>query len=116
LSDLAAKECVPCKGGVAPLHGAALLVLQHQLGPDGNGWTIEREHHLEKEFRFPDFVTALAYVNRVGALAEAQNHHPDIALAWGRVRVTIWTHKIDGLTESDFVFAAKCDALAAIGR
>ena len=116
MSDLAGKECVPCKGGVAPLHGAALLVLQHQLGPDGNGWTIEREHHLEKEFRFPDFVTALAYVNRVGALAEAQNHHPDIALAWGRVRVTIWTHKIDGLTESDFVFAAKCDGLAAIGR
>jgi 4a-hydroxytetrahydrobiopterin dehydratase len=112
LSDLAAKQCVPCKGGVAPLHGAALLVLQHQLGADGNGWTIEREHHLEKEFRFPDFVTALAFVNRVGELAEAQNHHPDLFLAWGRVRITIWTHTIDGLTESDFVFAAKCDLLA----
>ncbi len=111
LSDLAAKECVPCKGGVSPLHGAALLVLQNHLGPDGNGWKIEREHHLEKEFRFPDFVTALAYVNRVGALAEAQKHHPDVFLAWGRVRITIWTHKIDGLTESDFVFAAKCDQL-----
>ena len=111
LTDLAAKQCVPCKGGVPPLHGAALLVLQHQLGPDGNGWKIEREHHLEKEFRFPNFATALAYVNRVGELAEAQNHHPDIALAWGKVRVTIWTHKIAGLTESDFVFAAKCDAL-----
>ena len=111
LTDLAAKQCVPCKGGVPPLHGAALLVLQHQLGPDGNGWKIEREHHLEKEFRFPNFVVALAYVNRVGELAEAQNHHPDIALAWGKVRVTIWTHKIDGLTESDFVFAAKCDAV-----
>ena len=111
LTDLAAKQCVPCKGGVPPLHGAALLVLQHQLGPDGNGWKIEREHHLEKEFRFPNFATALAYVNRVGELAEAQNHHPDIALAWGKVRVTIWTHKIDGLTESDFVFAAKCDAV-----
>jgi 4a-hydroxytetrahydrobiopterin dehydratase len=112
LTDLAAKECVPCKGGVPPLHGAALLVLQHQLGPDGNGWKIEREHHLEKAFRFPNFATALGYVNRVGELAEAQNHHPDIALAWGKVRVTIWTHKIDGLTESDFVFAAKCDQLA----
>jgi 4a-hydroxytetrahydrobiopterin dehydratase len=112
LSDLAAKQCVPCKGGVPPLHGAALLVLQHQLGEGGNGWKIEREHHLEKEFRFPNFVTALAYVNRVGELAEAQNHHPDIALAWGRVRITIWTHEIDGLTESDFVFAAKCDQLA----
>ena len=110
--NLAAKECVPCKGGVAPLHGAALLVLEHQLGVGGNGWKIEREHHLEKEFRFSNFVTALAYVNRVGELAEAQKHHPDLFLAWGKVRVTIWTHKIDGLTESDFVFAAKCDQLA----
>jgi len=112
MSGLAEKHCVPCKGGVPPLHGAALLVLHYQLGPDGNGWRIEREHHLEKEFHFPDFVGALAYVNHVGALAEAQNHHPDIFLAWGRVRITIWTHKIDGLTESDFVFAAKCDQLA----
>ena len=111
MSDLAAKQCVPCKGGVSPLHGAALLVLQHQLGADGNGWKIEREHHLEKEFRLPDFATALAFVNRVGELAEAQNHHPDLFLAWVRVRITIWTHTIDGLTESDFVFAAKCDQL-----
>ena len=100
-----------CEGGVAPLHGAALLVLHHQLGPDGSGWKIEREHHLEKEFRFANFAAALAYVNRVGEMAEAQNHHPEVLLAWGKVRVTIWTHAIDGLTESDFVFAAKCDAL-----
>jgi 4a-hydroxytetrahydrobiopterin dehydratase len=112
MSDLAARNCVPCKGGVAPLRGAALLVLQHQLGPDGNGWRIEREHHLEKEFRFPNFAAALAFVNRVGELAEAQNHHPDLLLTWGKVRITIWTHAIDGLTESDFVFAAKCDQLA----
>jgi len=113
VSDLAAKQCVPCKGGVAPLRGAALLVLRNQLGPDGNGWTIEREHHLEKEFRFRNFADALAFVNRVGALAEEQNHHPDLFLAWGRARITIWTHKIDGLTESDFVFAAKCDRLVS---
>ena len=112
MSDLAARNCVPCKGGVPPLRGAALLVLQHQLGPDGNGWRIEREHHLEKEFRFPNFAAALAFVNRVGELAEAQNHHPDLLLTWGKVRITIWTHTIDGLTESDFVFAAKCDRLA----
>jgi 4a-hydroxytetrahydrobiopterin dehydratase len=111
LSDLAAKHCVPCKGGVPPLHGAALLVLQHQLGADGNGWKIEREHHLEKQFPFLNFADALAFVNRVGAMADAQNHHPDIFLAWGRVRISIWTHKIDGLTESDFIFAARCDAL-----
>jgi len=111
LSDLAARQCIPCKGGVAPLRGAALLVLQHQLG-ESSGWRVVDEHHLEKDYRFRNFAEALTYVNAVGALAEEQDHHPDILLAWGRVRVSIWTHKIDGLTESDFVFAAKCDALA----
>ena len=103
---------MPCKSGVPPLRGAALLVLQHQLGPEGNGWRIAREHHLEKDYRFADFAEALAFVNRVGGVAEAQNHHPDVFLSWGKVRITIWTHTIDGLTESDFVFAAKCDQLA----
>jgi 4a-hydroxytetrahydrobiopterin dehydratase len=111
LSELAAQQCIPCKGGVPPLRGAALGVLQDRLGPDANGWRVVEEHHLEKEFRFRDFAEALAFVNRVGAMAEEQKHHPDLFLAWGRVRVTIWTHKIDGLTESDFVFAAKCDRL-----
>ena len=112
MSDLAARHCVPCKGGVPPLRGAALLVLQHQLGPDGNGWRIVGEHHLEKDYRFADFAEALAFMNRVGGVAEEQSHHPDLFLAWGKVRVTIWTHTIDGLTESDFVLAAKCDQLA----
>ena len=106
MSDLAAKECVPCKGGVPPLAGAELAALERQLG---GGWRVVDGHHLEKEFRFPNFVDALAYVNRVGALAEEQGHHPDIYLTWGKVKLTIWTHKIDGLTESDFVFAAKAD-------
>ena len=109
MSGLAEKRCVPCRGGVPPLRGAALLVLHRQLGPDGNGWRIVDEHHLEKDYRFPDFAQALAFVNRVGAIAEEQEHHPDLLLGWGRVRVTIWTHAIDGLTESDFVLAAKCD-------
>jgi 4a-hydroxytetrahydrobiopterin dehydratase len=109
-SSLAAKQCVPCKGGVPPLAGEELQRLQEELGKD-SGWQVVAEHHLEKEYRFKDFAQALAFTNRVGALAEEQFHHPDIHLAWGRVKVTIWTHKIDGLTESDFVFAAKCDAL-----
>jgi 4a-hydroxytetrahydrobiopterin dehydratase len=71
------------------------------------------EHHLEKEYRFKDFRSALAFTNGVGELAEAQGHHPDIYLAWGKVRITVWTHKIDGLTESDFIFAAKTDTLEA---
>jgi 4a-hydroxytetrahydrobiopterin dehydratase len=111
-NDLAARRCVPCRGDVPPLRGAALLVLHRQLGGDAGGWRIVDEHHLEKEWRFRDFAEALAFVNRVGAMADEQDHHPDVFLAWGRARVSIWTHKIDGLTESDFVFAAKCDLLA----
>ena len=76
-----------------------------------DGWSVERDHHLTKTYRFKNFREALAFVDRIGAMAEEQRHHPDIWLAWGKVRVEIWTHKIDGLTESDFVFAAKCDRL-----
>ena len=107
MSELAAKQCVPCKGGVPPLAGEQLDDLLQQLGP--NGWRVIAGHHLEKSYKFPDFVQALAFVNRVGAVAEAQGHHPDIALGWGKVTVTIWTHKIEGLTESDFILAAKTD-------
>jgi 4a-hydroxytetrahydrobiopterin dehydratase len=69
-------------------------------------------HHIVRLFEFPDFKGALAFVNKVGDLAEEQGHHPDIALAWGKAEVTTWTHKIDGLTESDFILAAKIDKLA----
>lgn len=108
MSDLASRECVPCRGGVPPLAGDELRRLHGELGQD---WSVVDEHHLEREFTFPDFAEALAFVNRVGQMAEVQGHHPDLFLAWGRVGVKIWTHKIDGLTESDFVFAAKADAL-----
>ncbi len=108
MSELAKFECVPCRGGVPPLRGKDLADLLEKLG---GGWRAPGEHHLEKEYRFKDFRDALAFTNRVGELAEAQGHHPDIYLAWGKVRLTIWTHRIDGLTESDFVFAAKADTL-----
>ncbi|HUI05755.1 MAG TPA: 4a-hydroxytetrahydrobiopterin dehydratase [Verrucomicrobiae bacterium] len=107
-SDLATKECVPCQGGVPPLRGRALKTLHAAVN---NGWQLVRRHHLEKEFRFGNFREALDFTNRVGELAERQNHHPDIYLAWGKVKVSIWTHKINGLTESDFFFAAKTDLL-----
>jgi 4a-hydroxytetrahydrobiopterin dehydratase len=107
-TELAEKECLPCKGEVPPLKGKGLKDLEQKLG---NGWKAVNEHHLEKEFKFKDFKEALAFTNRVGDLAEGQGHHPDIYLAWGKVRITIWTHKIDGLTETDFVFAAKIDRL-----
>lgn len=107
MSDLASKTCVPCRGGVPALKGAELESLKRQLP----GWQVVNEHHLHRRFDFPDFVTALAFVNRVGEVAEQQGHHPDIMLTWGKVEITIWTHKVDGLTESDFILAAKIDEL-----
>jgi len=106
---LAGEKCVPCRGGVPSLKGKDLSDLARDLG---GGWQVVKEHHLEKEFRFPDFAKALAFTNKIGAIAEEQGHHPDIFLAWGKVRVTIWTHAIDGLTRSDFVLAAKIDVAA----
>ncbi len=107
MSDLAVKTCVPCRGGVPPLKGEELTSLQKQV----DGWNVFEEHHITKTFKFPDFRKALEFVNRVGELAEEQVHHPDIFLAWGRVEITVWTHKINGLTESDFILAAKIDQL-----
>ena len=104
---LANKHCVPCRGGVPPLAGAALDDLKAQVA----GWEVVREHHLEKTYTFPDFQKALVFVNRAGAIAEQEGHHPDLHLSWGKVGVEIWTHKIDGLTESDFILAAKIDQI-----
>ena len=108
IETLSEKDCIPCKGGVPPLKGLALKELAARLG---RGWEVVDEHHLSKEYAFKDFKRALEFTNDVGALAESQNHHPDIHLAYGKVGITLWTHKIDGLTESDFVFAAKVESL-----
>jgi 4a-hydroxytetrahydrobiopterin dehydratase len=108
MSALAEKQCIPCKGGIPPLKGQELARLVREL--DG-GWQVVEERQLEKEYRFKDFREALGFTNKIGELAEAQGHHPDIYLAWGKVKLTIWTHKINGLTESDFVLAAKADSL-----
>src|SRR5882672_4395414 len=107
MTSLADKNCLPCRGGVPPLKGTQLADLQHQL-PD---WTVVNEHHLTRVYKFPDFKSALAFVNHVGDLAEEQGHHPDILLGWGKVEITTWTHAADGLSESDFILAAKIDRL-----
>ena len=104
---LAEKRCVPCRGGVPPLRAAELEKMLAQV----TGWQVVDEHHLLKTYTFPDFQKALDFVNRVGAIAEQEGHHPDLYLTWGKVEVKIWTHKIDGLTESDFILADKIDAL-----
>ena len=106
--DLASMDCVPCKGGVPPLTREEI---EPYLADLGNGWEVAGGHHLEKEYRFKNFREALAFTNRVGELAEQVGHHPDIELAWGRVKLQTFTHKIDGLNEADFVFAAKADAV-----
>ena len=109
MSELAKRDCVPCRGGVPPLEGSALEDLLAQV----EGWRIDENGHLSKRFDFANFAEALDFVNEAGTIAEAQNHHPDLHLAWGKVVVEIWTHKIDGLSESDFVLAAKIDQAAA---
>jgi len=105
MSELANQQCVPCRGGVPPLDADRQAELLKQL----DGWSVERGHHLTKTYTFADFAQGLSFVNRVGTMADAQGHHPDVYLTWGKVRIDIWTHKIDGLTESDFIFAAKTD-------
>jgi 4a-hydroxytetrahydrobiopterin dehydratase len=107
--DLASQTCVPCRGGIPPLKGTELAQI-HQSVPQ---WKVIEEHHIVRNFTFPDFKQALAFVNRVGEIAEEQGHHPDILLAWGKVEITLWTHKINGLTQSDFIMAAKIDRASA---
>jgi len=107
--DLADRRCVPCRRGTPPLDAAAVA----RLLPRVPGWAAPEGRRLEREFRFRDFAAALAFVNRVGALAEAEDHHPDIRLSWGKVGVVLWTHAAGGLTENDFILAAKIGKTSA---
>ena len=103
---------MPCRGGTPPLKDEALHAFSHQLP----NWNVVDQHHIVRAFTFPDFQQALEFVNRVGTVAEEQGHHPDILLTWGKVEITLRTHKIDGLTESDFVMAAKIDSLYTVAE
>jgi 4a-hydroxytetrahydrobiopterin dehydratase len=107
MTELASKTCVPCRGDVPPLKGEELDALRRQVSE----WEVVEEHYLRRIFRFKNFREAWGFVNKVGELAEQQGHHPDISFGWGYAEVTVWTHKINGLTESDFIFAAKVDTL-----
>jgi 4a-hydroxytetrahydrobiopterin dehydratase len=104
--SLADKACVPCRGGVPTLEPSKI---QELLGQLDSGWTLNTQGHIEKTYTFDNFSDALAFTNRVGNVAELEGHHPDLYLAWGKCKVEIWTHKIQGLTESDFYLAAKAD-------
>ncbi len=107
-TKLADKKCVDPPNKTPALRGRALRDLNKQLR---NGWKVKKQHHLEKQFKFDDFKKALAFTNRVGKLADKLNHHPDIFLTYGEVRLQIWTHRIGGLAESDFILAAKINRL-----
>jgi len=107
-TELANKQCVPCSKKTPPLDAAAVHRLAGQLN---EGWLVVDDHHLEKEYPFSNFKEALAFTNQVGAIAEQEGHHPDILLRWGKVKLTVWTHSIDGLGENDFILAAKADAV-----
>jgi 4a-hydroxytetrahydrobiopterin dehydratase len=109
MSELATLKCIPCRGGVPPLKGEQIATLLSQL----QGWEVVEEHHLLKTFKTSNFTDAQNLVMKIGELAESQGHHPDICFGWGYCDIKIWTHKIDGLTESDFILAAKIDRIQA---
>ncbi len=108
MTELTEKACGPCADAEAPFEPDEIREYIPEIDGD---WEVVDNHHLERTFDFDDFEGALDFVNRVGALAEEENHHPDLYLTWGEARVKIWTHSVDGLTEADFVFAAKTDRL-----
>lgn len=107
-TKLSARQCTPCRGGIKPLEAQQLAPYLHQLA---DGWSIIEARKLEKTFKFKNFIEALDFTNRLGQLAEQQQHHPDIYLSWGQVRVQLWTHKIGGLHENDFILADGIDQL-----
>jgi len=107
MNDLSKKQCTPCRGGMPPLKEREIKKHLDKI----KDWQVVDNHHLEKTLSFPDFKTALAFVNQVGEVAEQENHHPYISFTWGKVEISIWTHKIDGLHENDFILAAKLDEL-----
>jgi 4a-hydroxytetrahydrobiopterin dehydratase len=102
------KQCVPCEGSVDPLGKKAIETYSQELGP---GWQVKEGHSLEKIFSFDDFRGALQFTEAAGEIAEAEEHHPTIELSWGKAKVTVFTHAVDGLTENDFILAAKIDSI-----
>jgi 4a-hydroxytetrahydrobiopterin dehydratase len=105
MNQLAEMNCSPCHEGGKPLEARKLQLLLHRI----EGWRLVEGRKLDKTFEFPDFESALDFVNQVGQTAQQQGHHPDLHLSWGKVAVETWTHKVDGLTENDFILAAKID-------
>jgi 4a-hydroxytetrahydrobiopterin dehydratase len=105
---LAAQKCLPCEGGIPALSADAVARLAEQLSVE---WQVVNGRRLEAEYRFPDFAGALGFTNQVGELAEAEGHHPEVLLGWGKAKIFLWTHAADGLTNNDFILASKISKL-----
>lgn len=108
MTKLAEQQCVPCRGDTPPLKGEKLQEFYNQLE---DSWVVENEHHLTREFEFKNFKEALEFTNQVGEMSEEQGHHPEIYLTWGKVKLKVYTHAIDGLSKSDFIWAARAEKI-----
>ena len=108
---LADQKCIACSGDTPPLTDAEIAPLMAQV----EGWEIDAEGHLRKDYKLKDFVAAVDLVNAITPVAEAEGHHPDLQVCWGKVGVELWTHAINGLSEADFIMAAKIDRVASGG-
>lgn len=106
--SLADQHCVPCRGGIPPLDEKEVDALRTQIDRQ---WEVIDNHHIERVFSFPDFRSALQFTVEAGEIAEKEDHHPEITLTWGKVTVRIWSHKIGGLSENDFILAGKIDRI-----
>ena len=111
MEDLLKKKCVPCEGGVIPFDISDIHKYQKKV----DGWEVIKNtkeiYFLEKKFKFNNFIESLKFVNEVGKIAELEGHHPDIFFGWGYAKISITTHAIEGLSENDFILAAKIDYL-----
>lgn len=105
---LTEKKCVPCEGGVPAIEGAEIENYTCQLK---SKWDVVDEKMLRRAFTFPDFKSAMDFANQVAAIAEEEGHHPDLHISWGKVVIELYTHAIGGLSENDFIVAAKIDAI-----
>jgi len=109
MSELAKKRCVPCEGGIAAFTPTQAEKMLKELNPD---WIlIDEARLLVKEFQFKNFADAMAFATKVGEIAEQESHHPDLNIGWGRVAIELTTHAINGLSENDFILAAKIDMI-----
>ena len=106
--ELASKKCIPCSGGIPPMEKKEIDKYLNNLG---NGWKVNSKGHINKEYKFQDFIEAMKFANKIAEIAEKEGHHPDLHISWGSCKVEIWTHKINGLAESDFYLAAKIEEI-----